>query len=227
MRSLHVNDFNHDEWASEYDKDVLDENHPIRAGYRKLLTWVIQNAEINDRKRVLELGSGSGNLTERIKECKGIVCVDISTEMEELAVLKTKHLKNRVFFENDILAIFEEDIGFFDTVISTYTIHHLLDVEKKQLFGNIYRSLNDYGLAVFGDLMFENDEKKRAILEAYENSGNEAIVKDIEEEFFWNIDKSIEELQALGFLTEVEKFSELSYGIKAMKQISNCPPALP
>lgn len=218
VRSFHVKKFNHDEWASEYDQDVLDENHPIRAGYSKLLTWIIQNAEINNRKEVLELGSGSGNLTGRIKECKRIVCVDISTEMEELAVPKTKHLKERVFFENDILAIFEQDIGVFDTVISTYTIHHLLDIEKKQLFAHIYRVLSDDGLVVFGDLMFENDKRKRAIIEAYENSGNEDIVKDIEEEYFWNIDKSIEELRTLGFITEVERFSDLSYGIKAMKQ---------
>lgn len=40
MRSKHVDEFSHDQDAPGYDQDVLNEAHPIRAGYGELLDWV-------------------------------------------------------------------------------------------------------------------------------------------------------------------------------------------
>jgi hypothetical protein len=40
MRSKHVDKFNHDQDAPGYDQDILNEAHPIRAGYGELLDWV-------------------------------------------------------------------------------------------------------------------------------------------------------------------------------------------
>ena len=88
MKTLHADEFNHDPWASDYDRDVLDESNPIRAGYEAVLSWVIDEADIGSQKAVLEIGSGSGNLTGRIRECKSLLCVDISVEMEALALPK-------------------------------------------------------------------------------------------------------------------------------------------
>lgn len=217
MRSRHVDDFNHDEWAAGYDGDVSDEGDPIRTGYRDLLDWVIRKADIHHDKEVLELGSGTGNLTCLIRECKRILCVDISEKMEALAAPKTTHLKNREFRKSDILQIFDEPLGSFDAVISTYTIHHLLDKEKAQFFKEIWKILREGGTAVFGDLMFENETEKLKILQHCRASGREELASDIEEEFFWNMDTAITELQAIGFSTHVKRFSELSFGISAAK----------
>jgi putative AdoMet-dependent methyltransferase len=217
MESLHVNEFNHDNWATDYDEDVSDENNPIRAGYSKLLDWVILCAEIDNQKEILELGSGSGNLTKRIQKCKRLLCVDISTKMEVLSVPKTTHLQRREFRQSDILKLFEEDIGSFDVVVSTYTIHHLLEAEKNQLFSNILRVLNAGGAAVFGDLMFENESTKNDIIRKFRKSEYKDIADDIEAEFFWDIERSIKELESLGFNTKVKRFSELSFGITARK----------
>ena len=97
MRSKHVDDYNHDEWAEGYDADVSQEDNPIRAGYDALLDWVIQVADIRPDSRVLELGSGTGNLTVRIPVCGDLVCVDISQRMEEVARPKLAHLTQRSF----------------------------------------------------------------------------------------------------------------------------------
>ncbi len=217
MESRHVDAFNHDNLATDYDEDVADENNPIRAGYSKLLDWVILSADIDNQKEILELGSGSGNLTKRIQQCKRILCVDISTEMEVLSVPKTTHLQRREFKKSDILNLFEEDIGSFDAAVSTYTIHHLLEAEKNQLFRNIRRVLNDGGVAVFGDLMFENESAKNDIIRHYKNSEYKDVADDIEAEFFWDIENSIKKLESLGFDTKVQRFSELSFGIAAKK----------
>ena len=85
MRSKHVDEYNHDEDADGYDADVAEEGDPIREGYKAVLDWVIQAADIHPGSRVLELGSGTGNLTARIPACAELVCVDISGRMEEIA----------------------------------------------------------------------------------------------------------------------------------------------
>ena len=92
MRSKHVDEYNHDEDANGYDADVAEEGDPIREGYAAVLDWVIQAAEIGPDSRVLELGSGTGNLTARIPACGELVCVDISQRMEEIARPKLAHL---------------------------------------------------------------------------------------------------------------------------------------
>jgi len=217
MKSIHSDTFNHDNWAADYDEHVANERHPIRSGYSELLDWVILQAAIDSRKEVLELGSGSGNLSKRIKQCKRILCVDVSAEMETLSAPKTEHLDTRTFIKSDILEIFERDIGSFDVVVSSYTIHHLTDKEKKQLFSHIWQVLRSGGIAVFGDLMFENESAKNSILQSFRSSAYKDVADDIEAEFFWDIERAIRHLQSLGFDTEIKKFSRLSFGITARK----------
>ena len=78
MRSAFVDVFNHDEDAIEYDLDVQDETRPLRSGYSAVLDWVIESANIQVNNLVLDLGSGTGNLSSRINVCRQLVCVDIS-----------------------------------------------------------------------------------------------------------------------------------------------------
>jgi hypothetical protein len=44
VRSRNADRFNHDEDAAGYDRDVLNEADPIRAGYDALLDWVAAGA---------------------------------------------------------------------------------------------------------------------------------------------------------------------------------------
>ena len=220
MKSLHVDQFNHDEWAEDYDLDVADESHPIREGYERVLDWVTHEAHIGEDSSVLELGSGTGNLTKRITECRKIVCVDISTEMEALAAAKTNHLP-REFIKSDLLEVFESAIGTFDRIISTYAIHHLTEPEKSELFRKVWDCLSDGGLAVFGDLMVENRKVRQEKIRYYCDNGQEEVALAIEGEFFWDIEESIQKLNDIGFSMKIERFSDLSYGIAARKSINS------
>jgi ubiquinone/menaquinone biosynthesis C-methylase UbiE len=80
MRSKHADYYNHDNIAVNYDESIQRTDDPIRQGYQEVLDWVIEHADIDASQSVLELGSGTGNLTARIGACKRIVCVDISTK---------------------------------------------------------------------------------------------------------------------------------------------------
>lgn len=220
MRSSHSDYFNHDDCADEYDEDVLNESDPIRTGYDALLDWVAENSGITKESRVLELGSGTGNLTLRLPESREITCVDVSEKMETLLLEKITHSGERSFIKDDVLAVFDRDIGSFDSIVSTYTVHHLTKEEKKTLFKRLWSSLNEEGVVAIGDLMIESAAALQSTILRYRKSGHEVVAEALEEEFFWHLRESIDELESVGFSVEWKKFSDLSYGIVAKRSRS-------
>jgi putative AdoMet-dependent methyltransferase len=219
-RSANADIFNHDAEAAGYDNDVRNEADPIRTGYRDVLRWVVQQAQITPTSRVLELGSGTGNLSELIASCGELVSVDVSENMEAIAKRRMRHLANRRFIKADILEGFTQELGKFDAVISTYAVHHLTDQEKPRLFALIFDHLLPSGAAVFGDLMVQNDSEKEEKIHQYLVKGDRATAQAISEEFFWSLDTAIADLKRLGFKIRAERFSDLSYGVIARKPTS-------
>ena len=217
MRSANADIFNHDTEAADYDRDILNESDPVRAGYRKVLAWVIQQAKITPTLRVLELGSGTGNLSALIASCRELVSVDVSGKMEAVARFKLHHLAARRFIKADILEVFTQGLGQFDAVISTYAVHHLTAHEKHQLFELVFACLSPGGRAVFGDLMVLNGSEKEEKIQQYSAKGDQATAQAISEEFFWLLDTAIDDLERLGFQVSTARFSELSYGLVAQK----------
>jgi putative AdoMet-dependent methyltransferase len=218
MRSAHGEVFNHDEDAGNYDSDVRNESDPVRAAYQDVLTWVIKEAHINSSSRVLELGSGTGNLSCLITQCGELVCVDLSEQMEAIARSKSVHIPNRRFIHADILEVFDYGSAPFDSIISTYAIHHLTDKEKRLLFAKVFARLVPDGRAVFGDLMLQNQEEKSARIREYLTKSDAKTAQAIEEEFFWPIDTAVRDLIELGFRVATKRFSDLSWGVVALKQ---------
>ena len=216
MRSRNADRFNHDEDAAGYDRDVLNEADPIRAGYDALLDWVAARAEAGSGSRVLELGAGTGNLSGRLPACAELVCVDVSDEMAKIARNKLARREGVRWVCADLLEYFDAPGAPFDSVISSYAIHHLVEDEKQQLFGRIASRLARGGRAAFGDLMFENAEAARDLLDSYRASGRGVLADEIEDEFFWDVSSAVAGLESRGLAVETRRFSELSWGIAAV-----------
>ncbi|MCP4445353.1 MAG: class I SAM-dependent methyltransferase [Myxococcales bacterium] len=213
MRSENADKFNHDADAPEYDRDVLNESHPIRAGYEDLLKWVAQQVPSNSK--VVDLGSGTGNLAMRIESPTKLICVDVSEQMTRIARSKLAGLPC-AFVLADLLECFTE-LPVVDSIVSTYAIHHLAPTEKPILFRNVCDHLRPGGKAVFGDLMFESARAEAAICSEYSSTGRQNLVDDINDEFFWHLDVATDELKRLGFKVRSKRFSELSWGLLAEK----------
>ena len=109
MRSSHADIYNHDEDAATYDQDVLRSEDPIREGYTEVLDWVAQNAAITEDSAVVELGSGTGNLTARLPPCRSLICVDVSDEMSKIAKQKLRGASHISYVQADILEYFDAD----------------------------------------------------------------------------------------------------------------------
>jgi len=217
MRSQHADTFNHDEDAADYDADVLNESHPIRAGYEATLAWVIEQAEVQPGDVVLDLGSGTGNLSVRVPDCADLVCVDISAKMTEIARDKLYQRENVRLIQADLLEFFGQDDQRYDAILSTYAVHHLTDDEKLVLFQHVWERLNPRGRAVFGDLMVENESVLDELKAYFRASGHPEVAVDMDEEFFWRVEPSVMALADLGFDVQTERFSDLSWGITARK----------
>jgi SAM-dependent methyltransferase len=223
VRSLNADRFNHDADASGYDADVRDETNPIRAGYAAALRWVAREASVSSTDRVLELGSGTGNLTALLGPAGEIVCVDVSKEMGAIARAKLAALPRASatpyrFVDADLLESLDVVHGGFDAVVSTYAVHHLTDEEKAGLFSALRRRLMPGGRAVFGDLMFESTAARNEILARLRLAGDEDSIElalTIEDEFFWDLARATSELRGLGFAVRTRRFSELSWGLAA------------
>ena len=216
-RSANADVFNHDSEAADYDSDVQNEDDPIRAGYRDVLDWVVKQAHITPTSRVLELGSGTGNLSKLIEGCGELVSVDVSAKMEAIAKLKLDHLSNRRFIKADMLEVFAQELGEFDAVISTYVVHHLTAQEKQRLFELVFGCLLPGGRAVFGDLMVLNNSEKEEKIQQYLTKGDRATAQALSEEFFWSLELDVQDLERLGFQVSTARFSDLSYGVIAQK----------
>lgn len=217
MRSKHVNEYNHDNLAGTYDRQVQQTEDPIRDGYAKVLDWVVAKADIDDGSSVLELGSGTGNLTQRIKVCDRIVCVDISTRMEAQGLEKIAHLPNREFVVSDVLEYVDGTDETFDAIISTYTLHHLTQDEKMPFLDAIPSRLKPGGRFVVGDLMTESPQDEQDAIAYYRSIGDEDTADDIEQEFFWYVDSAVAKLASLGLDVETARFARLSCCIRGRK----------
>ncbi|MCD4844225.1 MAG: class I SAM-dependent methyltransferase [Methanosarcinales archaeon] len=111
------------------------------------LNKVIQNFNINCK--ILEIGSGTGNLTIKLLEngFKNIICVDISKEMIDELKKKIRNNNNNnnniKFIISDVDSFLENDKSKYDIVFMSSVLHHLPNYGTT--LKNIKKILNDNG----------------------------------------------------------------------------------
>lgn len=150
-------------WKKAYSKeraDAYDEFIRIGAGpiYDSFLETIAEAVQIMRRQkemRILDLGAGTGKVTERLLKvfpsCS-VTCLDGSPEM--LAVAKKRFARNSKvgFVEKDFSRTnWSNGLGKFNAAVSAGAIHHLNARQKKNLFQTIHRLLNPGGVFLCAD----------------------------------------------------------------------------
>ncbi|MBN2734387.1 MAG: class I SAM-dependent methyltransferase [Methanomicrobiaceae archaeon] len=110
------------------------------------------------KTEILELGSGTGYLTEKIiagNPEASVTCIDMTPEMLGIAMAKDT-LKDVSFIEGDFTKVWPEKK--FDIIISTLCFHHLNDEDRKAAIQKVHESLNDGGVFVNGDVFKPNND---------------------------------------------------------------------
>lgn len=149
-------------WADHYDKtvEVNEENdlYPF-AGYKKILNTIFNEVMQKKNSRVLDIGFGTGVLTSKLYENgHQIDGLDFSASM--LSIAKAK-MPMANLIEWDIQNGLPEEIvnNKYDSIVSTYALHHLTDGEKVSLLTCMVDLLKENGNIFIGDVSFETREK--------------------------------------------------------------------
>lgn len=142
-------------------KEKFDENADNYDKIRKLiipcfddLYNITQNLANTDKEspKILDLGAGTGLLTKYIfkKYPKGeFTLIDLSEEMLKIAKNRFKDINKFEYIVADYCEHYFQDS--FDIIISSLSIHHLEDADKKKLYKKAYNSLNNGGIFLNAD----------------------------------------------------------------------------
>ncbi len=137
--------------ADQYDELFVTHMHAYDVTHEMILTMLPFAHQ--ETIRVLELGIGTGNLTQKLLDrfpCSTAVGYDLSGEMLARARAKLTVAGARIqLHQGDISQVAFD--GPFDAVISAIAVHHVPPPDKPILFQRLYAALRPGGVLVLGD----------------------------------------------------------------------------
>jgi putative AdoMet-dependent methyltransferase len=198
----------HDNQANRYDNCVRTNlGDYIRENYFDILDRIIRLSDLQTGVRILDIGVGTGLLTERLPSGVAVCGIDISEKM----MLKIQKKRLDVELKYGSFLKIPYDSSSFDRVISSFAFHHVSDNKKEQAFCEMNRVLHKNGKIIIGDFMFENDLQKEALIRKFEKEKRSDMLDEMKEEHFTNIEIASKWLTRLGYDISCERASTLSW----------------
>jgi ubiquinone/menaquinone biosynthesis C-methylase UbiE len=148
--------------------------------HNEIYNWLCNKIKTQDNAlgNVLEVGCGDAYMMSKIAKSYSLsqyIGIDLSNQALEYAHKNlSKRASNLILISGEMLAEIKGINGDFSTVIGSYSIHHLIIAEKKEIFENISRLLQPNGRFYLIDIVSYEDESRidylnRGILQYYEN----------------------------------------------------------
>ena len=112
---------------------------------------VVKLTQKYNNPKILDLGAGTGILTELLythHPQSDFTLIDLSNEMLNVAKEKFKDYNFKYIIANYLIYEFKEE---YDVIVSSLSIHHLPDEEKKILYKRIYDTLLPGGVFINAD----------------------------------------------------------------------------
>lgn len=152
-----------EEEAKEFDDTIIK----LIPKYSQMIDSMIVTIpkEVSDKFKVLDLGTGTGNVSKAIKEKfehASIDCIDIAQKMIEMAKIKLGDYTDIRYYTGDFYEFeFEEK---YDVVISSLALHHIkTDDEKKKFYHKIYSILRNGGIFINSDSVLGSNERMQTL----------------------------------------------------------------
>lgn len=104
-------------------------------------------------KRILDLGCGTGNLTDPMFKAfpeAEIDALDISEEILNESRKRFSHTPNIRYIQADFKNLHLAP-GSYDLVMSSIAIHHIEDPDKIKLYAEVFQALSPGGIFIFAD----------------------------------------------------------------------------
>jgi uncharacterized protein (TIRG00374 family) len=203
-----------DRSAAGYDSWVAGDSG-LYARYGEVLERVVTVAGVAAGKRVLDIGTGTGNLA---LTCLGrgatVVGVDPSERMLSLARekahrLKPAHRERATFLQaaDPFVNVAHPDASF-DAVVSSYAFHHVPRRHQPGAVREMVRVLRPGGVWANGDLAFADTEAETRALGTYQW---------LEAEYFPLLEKLAPVFASLGLTLRAEQFTPVTWVLWAVK----------
>ena len=124
--------------------------------YDPTLKWVmreetfkhklIQQANIQPKMKVLDLGCGTGTLTLMLKQTHPAADVTgMDGDPQVLEIAREKSLGTSIQWDEGLASSLPYPDSVFDRVVTSLVIHHLVTDDKRRAFKEIYRVLKPHG----------------------------------------------------------------------------------
>jgi len=153
-------------------------------GYETMLNTAAAMAAHVRPNHVLDLGSGSGGLSEQLLKYHEIGTVelwDIDEEMLERAKTRLSDYGSRTKFS---IKSFHDPFPHCDAITACISLHHVLDLQEKTLlYGRAFDALDDGGIFVNADTAIPTSGPEKERL--YRYWADHLIASGIKEDRAW------------------------------------------
>ncbi|MCZ2257859.1 class I SAM-dependent methyltransferase [Sporosarcina sp. G11-34] len=203
-----------DEWIDSYETSVAGEEPEYRdvfEGYGDILLQVATSAY----GAVLEFGTGTGNLTEKLLEQgHDVTGIEPNNKMRQMTANRFPSIK---VIDGDLLD-FELDGVQIDSIVSTYVFHHLTDKEKGVALKRYAGILPAHGKIIFADTLFATEEAKRAQIKKERARGYHNVADDLEREYYTTVSALMNLFIKAGFEVTFKQLNDYVWLMDATKQ---------
>lgn len=143
-----------DNFASDYDSIFLE--YPM---YVNTIEEMVAQVEEGRDKKILDVGCGTGNVTERLHDkfpSASVLAVDPSEGMREVCVKKFEGVREINVAEGGSLEV-PAAYGEFDSVLSNLALHHVLPEQRGRCAAELARVLKPGGTLIYADIFSDVD----------------------------------------------------------------------
>ena len=180
-------------------------------GYERMLDVAAEAVAAVEPDRVVELGAGTGGLSEALLERPGVGAVellDVDPEMMARARSRLERFGQRARFT---LRSYDEPFDACDAFAASLALHHIPTLEEKMdLFRRAFEALRPGGILVNADVNMPEEEDERAVL--YRRWADHLVRSGISEERAWaHFDEWAEEDTYLPLEVELESLGRVGF----------------
>ncbi len=147
-----------EEESKEFDEIILK----LIPHYKDMINALISSIPFEQGApvKVLDLGCGTGTVTQTLKEQfknAKVTCLDLAENMIEMAKLKLQDYNNIEYVIGDFYEYnFTEK---YDVIVSSLALHHLAtDEDKKGFYKKIYKALTPGGVFLNADAVLGSNK---------------------------------------------------------------------
>ena len=200
-------------WAADYDRHVGSCDSFPFAGYNDVLEAIVARTASTSTSRILDLGTGTGNLAARLTgEHREVWGTDFSERMLDAAAAKHPPIR---FVRQDLLGDWPSDLPpRFDRIVSAYVFHEFPLESKIRILADLAAEhLTPGGRIVIGDIAFASAQQRSNAHKRWKTQWDE-------DEAYWAFDETRDASAGTGLAVTFEQVSPCA-GVFLFQQASS------